>query len=451
MNGALIERYRCPEKFVQLELKGQLSADTGFFRLGIATCYGRSAAGFRSSRVDTALYDVASDVTTHDSAVVLPFDPSEVIENLRLERYENRSGYSVPSRWKKSLKSAYYAVRPWMHPNLRQKVQRAYLTGWRRIAFPHWPVDTTVEDLNEQLLLRCMKANGVDAVPFVWFWPDDARACVLMSHDVEERRGLDFCTELMDMDDSAGIRASFHLIPEGRYQISTPLVQAFRDRGFEVNIHDLNHDGRLFRDNDEFSRRAVRINRYGKMYGATGFRSGVLYRNQDWFGALDFSFDMSVPNVAHLDPQRGGCCTVNPYFIGKILVIPLKTTQDYMLFHLLGEFCMDLWTIQTSAFFEENGLISFLVHPDYIIESRARDTYRRLLDYLCHLRSSERLWFALPGEIDEWWRARRKMRVVERDGEWRIEGSGAERAQLAFARAAGDHVEYEVGVRGRAA
>ena len=27
-------------------------------------------------------------------------------------------------------------------------------------------------------------------------------------------------------------------------------------------------------------------------------------------GALKFSFDMSVPNVATYDPQRGGCCTV---------------------------------------------------------------------------------------------------------------------------------------------
>ena len=32
---------------------------------------------------------------------------------------------------------------------------------------------------------------------------------------------------------------------------------------------------------------------------------------------LDFSFDMSIPNVAHLDPQRGGCCTIMPYFIGN--------------------------------------------------------------------------------------------------------------------------------------
>ena len=37
-----------------------------------------------------------------------------------------------------------------------------------------------------------------------------------------------------------------------------------------------------------------------------------MYRNQDWYDVFEFSYDMSVPNVAHLDPMRGGCCTVMP-------------------------------------------------------------------------------------------------------------------------------------------
>src|SRR2546425_12755629 len=48
-------------------------------------------------------------------------------------------------------------------------------------------------------------------------------------------------------------------------------------------------------------------------------RRGFVPQKQEWFDALDFSYDMSVPNVAHLDPQRGGCCTVMPYFVGKNL------------------------------------------------------------------------------------------------------------------------------------
>ena len=221
-------------------------------------------------------------------------------------------------------------------------------------------------------------------------------------------------------------------------------IEGIRDRGFEVNIQDLNHDGHLFRNREEFLRRAKKINEYGKAYQTRGFRAAVLYRNLDWYDSLDFSFDMSVPNVAHLDPQRGGCCTVMPYFVGDILEIPLTTTQDYMLFHLLNDYSLDLWKAQTELIMEKNGLVSFIVHPDYVIEEKAQGIYRDLLGFLHQLGMEKRIWFAVAGEIDHWWRSRSKMRVVDDDGKWRIEGPGAERAKLAFAKVVRDRLEYEL-------
>src|SRR6266478_6788332 len=76
-------------------------------------------------------------------------------------------------------------------------------------------------------------------------------------------------------------------------------------------------------------RRAKRINRFAQEFGSSGFRSGALYRNLRWYDAFQFSYDMSVPNVAHLDPQDGGCCTIMPYFVGNLLEIPVTVTQDY--------------------------------------------------------------------------------------------------------------------------
>jgi hypothetical protein len=445
MNTALIDHYRCPNSFAGFALLGSLSEDEGYFRFGQDTiCFGQSASGFRTSRADAVLYDCLHDVVTHGSSVLLPFSPTDVVDNLRLERYAKDFRPSVLSRWQRSLRSAYYFLRPWMHVNVRKHVQKARLNGWRNQRFPRWPVDTTVEDLSEQLLIRSMKAQGVDRVPFVWFWPNGARSCVVMTHDVETESGQSFCAELMNIDDSFGIHASFQLVPEGRYKISAALVAEIRERAHEVNIQDLNHDGHLFREKEEFLRRAEKINRYGEMYGARGFRTAVLYRNQDWFEALNFSYDMSVPNVAHLDPQHGGCCTVMPYFVGDMLEIPLTTTQDYMLFHLLGDYSLDLWKAQTESIVKKNGLLSFLVHPDYVIENRARNVYRDLLGMLRDRGAKEKLWFALPGEVDEWWRVRSKMRVVNHDGRWQIEGAGAERAVLAFARDSGHHLEYQV-------
>jgi hypothetical protein len=248
----------------------------------------------------------------------------------------------------------------------------------------------------------------------------------------------------MDIDDSFGFKSSFQIVPEDRYPVSQEFLTRLRDRGFEVCVQDLNHDGRLFDERNEFLRRVAQINRYGQEYGARGFRSAVLYRNPDWYKDLDFAYDMSMPNVAHLDPQKGGCCTVMPYFIGNMLELPLTTVQDYTLFHVLGERSIDLWKTQVEIILAKNGLVSFIVHPDYIAEPKPRALYIQLLNLLKELRMREALWFALPGEIDRWWRARNRLSIVSDGDDWRIVGEGAERAVLAFARLENNQLTYEL-------
>jgi len=292
-------------------------------------------------------------------------------------------------------------------------------------------------------MLLSLEAKGVERIPFVWFWPNGARGCLTMTHDVETEAGRDFCAELMDVDEGFGIKSSFQIVPEKRYAVPTKLLESLRARGFEIGIQDLNHDGGLFDSREKFLRRVKVINRYGREYGARGFRAGVLYRKPEWYDALDFSFDMSIPNVAHLDPQHGGCCTVMPYFIGDILELPVTTIQDYTLFHLLNDDSIDLWKKQTELILEKNGLASFIVHPDYVIERKPRRVYEALLGYLQALRARENVWFALPSEIDHWWRARSKMSVVAHGDSFCIEGGGAERAVLAFATSANGRLVYE--------
>lgn len=445
MNTALVDHYRCPAQFIDFKLTNSLSEDEGYFRFGQNTiCYGRSASGYRTRGAGSPLYDTIEDVAIDRSTVSLPFNPNDLINNLRLERYAHHNSLGSMSRWKRLLKNGYYSMRPLMPVALRRHVQRANLNGWQRLSFPRWPVDTTVESFCEQLLMLSMKAKGVDRIPFVWFWPNGAQSCVAMTHDVETEAGRAFCSELMDIDDSYGIKASIHLVPEGGYKVEAPFLKGIRDRGFEVNIQDLNHDGHLFRDRDEFLQRVKKINRYRKIYNASGFRAAVLYRNLEWYDALEFSFDTSVPNVAHLDPQRGGCCTVMPYFVGNILEIPVTTTQDYMLFHLLNDYSLGLWKNQTELILRKNGVVNFIVHPDYILEQKARGIYQDLLGFLQGLRGNRKLWFAVAGEIDHWWRSRSQLNLVERDGAWRIEGHGAERAKLALAKIVDDRLEYEV-------
>jgi hypothetical protein len=436
----LIQHYRCPEEFLNLTLTDRLSDDVGFFRFGPGTtCYGRSSAGYRRPRFESHLYDVSKNVVSSVSKVCLPFDPTEIVENLRQERYLGERD----SRIRACAKEAYYLLRPVLHPSVRRQVQRLQLKGWRGLPFPDWPVDRTVENICEQLLLLALKASGAPRIPFIWFWPEGASSCVVMTHDVESEAGRNSCVLLMDIDDSFGIKASFQIVPEHRYSVSSQFLATIRSRGFEINIQDLNHDGRLFNERKEFLRRAKLINKYARAYGAKGFRAAVLYRNPDWYDAFELSFDMSVPNVAHLDPQRGGCCTVMPYFIGNILELPLTTTQDYMLFHLLDERSIELWKEQIDLILAKNGFVSFIVHPDYVMHDEVSSIYKDLLNYIRELQVARDAWVTLPSEVDRWWRARSKMQIVPSGNKWRIEGEGAERAIVAYASNADGKLVYE--------
>ena len=245
-----------------------------------------------------------------DSRVYLPFDPTEIIENLRLERYASAEG----SRIRNAAREGYYLTRPILHRSVRKQIQRLNLRGWKPLPFPSWPVDRTVENICEQLLLLALKATDADRIPFIWFWPEGYSGCVVMTHDVESDAGKDSCAALMDIDDSFGVKASFQIVPERCYSVSPHFLATIRDRGFEIGVQDLNHDGRLFNNRAEFLRRANLINRYAREYGAKGFRAAVLYRKPDWYDAFDFSFDMSIPNTATLIPSAvavGRSCLIS--------------------------------------------------------------------------------------------------------------------------------------------
>jgi hypothetical protein len=431
LNKIISDYYRCSERHVRLAVKGDLSATEGYFRFGSeAVCYGKYSARSVPESPVNLLHDALLDTTVADGTTFLPFDLAEVVENLRCERYADdwRGG-----QLRSALSRLYYFVRPVLPFVARNYLKKFHLKGWENQSFPHWPVDCSVDNLTAQVLLLAIRSQKSRQIPFIWFWPEGAPSCAIMTHDVETESGKGFCSNLMDLDDSFGIKSSFQIVPEERYGVSPQFLSSIRERGFEVVVHDLNHDGHLYKDRDQFLLRAAKINAYREQYGTDGFRAAVLYRKQLWYDALQFAYDMSVPNVAHLDPQHGGCCTVMPYFIGNILELPVTATQDYMLFHILNDYSIDLWKRQIELIMQKHGLISFIVHPDYIMQAPERAVYEQLLGHLSELKEKENIWTATPGEVNRWWRQRAEMNIVEDGGGLRIEGAGSERARIAYA------------------
>ena len=446
--GALRDYFRLPDCFLDgiVTTVDPLSDDVGFFQFGPANiCYGRSRAGVAPRPDDASTFDASDAVSGASGSLRLPFSFSEVIDHLRLEHYRP-DGVQGPELFAGSelIRTLYYLLREWLPVPVRRHLQKVYFYDWRSIRFPTWPVDFTVDNLHEEFLRLLLQRSGTDRVPFIWFWPNGAPNCLMMTHDVETADGRDFTSQLMDLDESHGIKASYQVIPEKRYEVPDEYVRGIRARGFEFNIHDLNHDGHLYKERREFERRAARINGYVRQYGARGFRAGAMYRKQDWYDVFEFSYDMSVPNVAHLEPKRGGCCTVMPFFIGNILELPLTLAQDHSLFHILDDYSLGVWKQQLDLIRRRHGLMSFITHPDYLIDRQARAVYVALLEHLEQMTTQEQVWSATPGDVDEWWRARHKMALVPRAQGWEIVGPGCERARLAYAVLDGSRVVYEL-------
>jgi hypothetical protein len=423
---------------------GKSEGAPGFFRFGDdVICYGQSSDHPVFPSVKGHLPDSLDHVRILDSSIILPFDIDQVADNLRYERYEGLFGWQ---KWVQAspLRDVYYRLRPLLSVSIRKHLQKVYLRDWRTIPFPNWPVDRSVDLLFERLIVLAMRFSGIARLPFIWFWPDGHNACAILTHDVETTAGRDFCSRVMDLDDAAGIKASFQIVPEKRYTVSAGYLQTIRNRGFEINVQGLDHDGNLFQSRREFLKSAEHINRYAAQYRARGFRSPILYRNIDWFQDLNFSYDLSVPNVARLEPQRGGCCTVMPFFLpGEVIELPLTTTEDYSIFNVLNEYSTALWKKQIQIILGGHGLMTFLIHPDYVISGKPQDVFKGLLEQVNQLRSDQKVWVTLPKEVDRWWRQRSEMALVPAGSEWEIRGSGSDRATLAYACLDGDNLSYE--------
>ena len=359
--SAFLDYYRCPADQALIETQSRLSPREGYFKFGEAVAFGRFAGGSPAAYATDPLPDVSDAVTVAEGRPSLPFDLSDVATNLREERYrQNGHNWLQETSVGEAARRLYYSIRPFMGVGVRKHLQKVHLSGWDKIPFPRWPVDLTVDTLMESAMKLALKAQQTSRIPFIWFWPDGASACGMMTHDIEGQPGLDFCDELMDIDDSYASQVGVQLIPGGREEAWRSYSCApapARLRGQLARPHTTDS---CFSDGNIPATGQTESTNTRREFGCDGFRSGAMYREQGWFGAFEFSYDMSVPNAAHLEPQRGGCCTVMPYFVGNILELPLTTAQDYTLFFILNDYATTLWKEQIRLISQRHGLVSVI-------------------------------------------------------------------------------------------
>lgn len=257
---------------------------------------------------------------------------------------------------------------------------------------------------------------GSERAPIGWpGWPGGKKFALVLTHDVEGPPGLANCRQLMTLERELGFRSSFNFVPEGSYQVSAGLREELVGNGFEVGVHDLRHDGRLYTSRSEFSRGAVRINHYVKEWGASGFRSGFMLHQLDWLHDLDVQYDSSTFDTDPFEPQPEGRHTIFPFWVSRpfplnsaagYIELPYTLPQDSTLFLLLREKTIDIWLRKLDWIAQHGGMALIDTHPDYMswdgeklrADQYSADLYREFLNYV-RSKYADAYWPALPREV----------------------------------------------------
>lgn len=305
--------------------------------------------------------------------------------------------------WRLSFaRRLYYQVKPLMPRWLIERVKEANsLTAQDGFSLG-WPVEDRYARFQWEVMTQALYFSGKDQLRFRYFWPEGRRFALVLTHDVETFQGFQFIPALADLEEQLGFRSSFNIVPE-KYPIDLGLLQSLRDRGFEIGVHGLKHDGSLFSSKEEFMRQAERINGYIDAWQARGFRSPLMHRHPEWLQALNLDYDLSFFDTDPYEPLPGGTMSIWPFFMGRFVELPYTLVQDSTLGIVLKETTPAIWLNKVDFIRKYHGMALLNSHPDYLRFGSLLRIYR---DFLTAIKSMGDYWHALPFQVSEWWRKR---------------------------------------------
>ena len=292
------------------------------------------------------------------------------------------------------LTNGYYFLKPFIPKSLWMAIRRIQARQLRRRFSSSWPIQESA----------ARKPEGWPG------WPNGKKFAFVLTHDVEGARGLERCRKVAELDKALGFRSSFNFVPEGEYRLPESLRAFLNQEGFEVGVHDLYHDGSLYRSSRNFKGQARKINQHLKSWGTVGFRSGFMFHNLEWLQDLDVLYDASTFDTDPFEPQPDGVGTIFPFWVQGngskgYVELPYTLPQDSTLFVLFKETTIDVWTKKLDWVATQGGMALVIVHPDYICfdgkpssSEYSADLYEGLLKYVAD-RYGDICWFALPREV----------------------------------------------------
>ena len=308
-----------------------------------------------------------------------------------------------PEHWTLSFpKRMYYLLKPILPRALTRMLRQIYSGSEKPDLDIRWPVDSRYVNFLWQAMEQLLCLVPQQELYIKPFWPQGFSYALVLTHDIESNEGQKFVRAVADLEESLGFRSSFNFVPEG-YPIDMNLVDELRQRGFEIGIHGLTHDGKLFNSRAKFERCAEKINGYLKALGAVGFRAPLTIRHPEWMQALNIEYDLSFFDADPFEPIPGGTMSIWPFFLGHFVELPYTLVQDYTLTSILKETSPRIWLEKVDFIQAHRGMALVNTHPDYLKDKITWCLYR---DFLRNIKERQESWNALPCEVATWWRAR---------------------------------------------
>lgn len=339
-------------------------------------------------------------------------------ESDRKFRFYLSESYGDPKKSWSLKKSIYYSLRPFLPRKIQILLRRVYSRVQRKAAFPHWPIEDTLELVANDAIRKAAEVSGRKKIPYISYWPNKYKWCLVLTHDVESAAGVANIKKVVEIEKGLGFRSSWNFVPE-RYLFDRKILDWLFQEGFEVGVHGLTHDGKLFSSHDVFESRLKRIHGYMRDWKAEGFRSPATHRRFEWMHELEFNYDSSFPDTDIFEPQAGGCCWYFPFFIDALLELPITLPQDHTLLEILGTNDLQAWYQKCHWLKRRNAMALLILHPDYVVDPERLKLYEKFLQ---EMSSDSTLWNPLPKELALWWRERDSSEIQESKGKYEIVG-----------------------------
>jgi hypothetical protein len=302
--------------------------------------------------------------------------------------------------WNMIRNRVFYLVKPLIPRQFQLYLRRHIARRRQQTHAAIWPVD-----------------EKAGTAPASWCgWPDGRKFSFVLMHDVDTQQGHDQVGKLMELEEHLGFRSIFNIVPE-RYTVSAELRQEIKSRGFEVGVHGLKHDGKLFTSKSRFNRSAARINGYLKEWHSEGFSAPSMLRNLEWIHALNMKHDTSTFDTDPFEPEPFGIGTIFPFWVprpdhkGGYVELPYTLVQDFTLFLILGQRDISIWKRKLDWIAGRGGMALLNTHPDYMNfdkkstgpEKYPSQYYKDFLTYVS-TEYKDRYWHATSGEMARFWR-----------------------------------------------